>query len=89
MSSLHPGVAYTLARLALFTACAGLLYLAGFRSWFLVVLALLISALISLVLLRGQRAAFADWLAQRAAARREEKERLRAVLRGDDEPPAA
>jgi len=86
---LHPAVVYTLGRLVVFAGCAALLYLVGFRSWALVLVALLVSAVVSFFLLRGPRAAFAGWLTERAAARRQEQERLRELLRGRDEPPAA
>ncbi|HZB31797.1 MAG TPA: DUF4229 domain-containing protein [Streptosporangiaceae bacterium] len=48
-------LAYTAARLALFAAAAGVLYLLGARGLLLVALAVLISGLVSLVLLSRQR----------------------------------
>lgn len=48
-------VRYTLARLVLFAAALGLLYLLGARGVLLVVLALLVSGLISVIALSGQR----------------------------------
>lgn len=77
-----PFWAYTLARVGLFCAVAGVMWLFGFRSWALAFTALLLSLPISLALLRKQRRAFADDLARRRRSRRE----LRAKLR-DDEPP--
>ena len=48
-------LAYTAARVALFAAAAGVLYLLGARGLLLVALAVLLSGLVSLVLLSRQR----------------------------------
>lgn len=74
---------YSLGRAGIFLAAAAVLALVGFRSWLLVLGALLLSLPISYFALRGPRAAFAEQLAQRSRERRE----LRARLRGD-QPPA-
>lgn len=87
MARLHPGVVYTLGRLAVFAGSVGVLALLGFRSWALLLGAAVLYAVGSIVLLRRQREAFARALAERAAERRAEKEKLRTLLRGDDEPP--
>ncbi len=48
---------YTAARIGLFAAAAGLLYLAGARQFLLIMLALLVSGIASYVLLSRQREA--------------------------------
>jgi hypothetical protein len=58
-------LAYTSARILLFIAALGLLYLAGARDLLLVALALLISGLASFVLLSRQRDAMSVSLTQR------------------------
>ena len=81
--TIHPAVAYTVGRLLIFIAVAAVLWLLGFRSWALVLVALLVSMPISLVVLRRQRLAFARDIARRRQHRRE----LRAKLRGDEPEP--
>ncbi len=88
MTRLHPGLVYTAARFAVFLGCAAVLYGIGFRRWFLVLGALLISAPLSYFLLRRPREAFARRVAARAAERRAERAHLRTALRGDDAPAA-
>ncbi len=61
---------YTALRLLLLVAVAGVLVLLGVRGPLLVVLAVLISAALSYVLLSGPRNAVVRHLEQRAAARR-------------------
>lgn len=73
---------YSLGRLAIFLASAALLALVGFRSWVLVLAALLVSMPLSYFVLRGPRAAFAAALERRARERRE----LRSRLQGDEPP---
>jgi hypothetical protein len=77
-------VAYTAGRVALFFTVAALLYLVGFRTYALLLLALVISMPLSYVLLRRQRVAFGEQVERRVDRRRAEKEKLRAALRGDD-----
>lgn len=84
---LPPGMVYTLGRLACFVGVAAVLYLVGFRSWVLVLAALVLSMPLSFVLLRSQRTAFAATLERRAGRRRLERQQLRATLRGEDPPP--
>ncbi|WP_067794490.1 DUF4229 domain-containing protein [Actinomadura formosensis] len=48
-------ILYTIARLAIFAATAGVLALFGARGFLLVLMALLISGVVSYVLLSGQR----------------------------------
>ena len=66
-----PVVLYSLYRLLLLAACVGLLSLAGFRGWLLLLVAVVIALLASPVLLRGPRDLAAIYLAERADARRE------------------
>jgi uncharacterized membrane protein len=81
----HPAVLYTAARLGVFVVIAALLFLVGFRSWILVLVALALSAPVSYFLLRNQRDAYAERIEGRISKRRAEKERLRSALAGDDE----
>jgi len=74
---------YTAARIGVFLLTAGVLWLLGFRSWFLALGAVLLSMPLSYFLLRRQRAAFAGSVERRMQERRE----LRAKLRGDDPGP--
>jgi hypothetical protein len=53
-------IAYTTARILLFVAVTGLLYLVGFRSVLLLGLALLVSGIVSYVLLSRQRDAMSS-----------------------------
>jgi uncharacterized membrane protein YgaE (UPF0421/DUF939 family) len=62
---------YTLARLALFAATAGVLFLAGARGFLLLALAVLISGIVSFVLLSRQRDAVSMSVTERAARMRE------------------
>jgi hypothetical protein len=61
----HPGLAYTLARFALFAGVLAVLTLLGARGIALLLLAIIISALLSLWLLAGMRDAMAAALAGR------------------------
>jgi Mn2+/Fe2+ NRAMP family transporter len=64
-------IAYTAARLALFAATAGVLYLVGARGFLLLALAILISGVISFVLLSRQRDAVSSSVTERAARMRQ------------------
>ena len=80
----RPVVVYTLMRLALFVGSLGVVS-AVFRVKGLagVVVALLLSAVLSAILLKRQRDAIAEVAAARTAARTAEKERLQARLRDE------
>lgn len=69
----HPWVLYTLARIGLLLAVAAVLYLVGVRSYLLVVLALLLSGLLSYVVLGRLRDAVSMKVAQRVDASREKR----------------
>ena len=58
-------VAYTTARILLFVAATGLIYLAGARGLLLLGLALLVSGAVSYIVLSRQRDAMAGALARR------------------------
>jgi hypothetical protein len=62
----HPLLTYTLMRLALLGIAFGVLRLAGARGLLLVVLALIVSGLASLTLLRRQRDAVAAAVLERS-----------------------
>jgi hypothetical protein len=62
---MRTGFAYTSARILLFVAAMGLLYLAGARGLLLLALALVVSALASYVLLSRQRDAMSAALSGR------------------------
>ncbi len=78
----HPIVLYTLARIALLLVTAGLLYLVGARSWLLVLLALIISGLVSYLVLGSLRDAMSTRMDRRMAAARERRE---AATRAEDD----
>ena len=75
-------VAYTAARILLFVAATGLIYLAGARGLLLLGLALLLSGAASYVLLSRQRDAMAGALSRRLASFRS---RLDAGTRAEDD----
>lgn len=91
-------VAYTLGRLAVFGAVALLLAVAGLRGLLLVMVALVLSAVASGVLLRGQRNRLVASLAarrERSLSRRTQEQQVRDHVqevrrqqaRGNDPPP--
>jgi hypothetical protein len=64
-------IVYTVSRLALFGATAGVLFLVGARGFLLLALAVLISGIISFVLLSRQRDALSAKVTDRATRMRE------------------
>lgn len=68
---------YTAARLGVFVATAGVLALFGARGYLLLLLALLISGVISFVLLSGQRDAMSSAVVSGARGGRRKLERAR------------
>ena len=64
-------MSYTVLRLAIFAVALGLLYLVGARSFLLVGLAAVVSAIISFVLLARQREAMAGSISRRITNVRE------------------
>ena len=75
-------IAYTTARILLFVAAAGLIYLAGARGLLLLGLALLVSGAASYILLTRQRDAMAGALSRRLGSFRT---RLDAGTRAEDQ----
>ena len=75
-------IAYTAARILLFVAAAGLIYLAGARGLLLLGLALLVSGAASYILLTRQRVAMAGALSRRLGSVRD---RLDAGTRAEDQ----
>lgn len=65
-----PVVVYSLLRLAVLAACVGLLALLGLRGWLLAIVAVVVAALASYLVLPRPRRAAAAWLAERGEARR-------------------
>ncbi|MFI0370474.1 DUF4229 domain-containing protein [Actinomadura sp. 1N219] len=63
-------ILYTLARLAIFAVTAGVLALLGARGFLLLLLALLVSGVVSFVLLSGQRDRMSAAVARGARAQR-------------------
>jgi hypothetical protein len=84
---MSPLVKYSLARLGLFLAVAAVLLAIPIElNLFLrLAIALVVSALLSLFLLRGMRDRVADQLAAASRERAERRERLRSALAGDDQ----
>jgi membrane protein implicated in regulation of membrane protease activity len=77
---------YSLARVGLFVAVAAILMAVPVHLSPLIklMIAVIVSALLALVLLRGMRDRVAEQLSGAAARRADEKARLRAALVGDD-----
>jgi Mn2+/Fe2+ NRAMP family transporter len=78
-------IAYTTARILLFIAATGLLYLVGARGLLLLGLALLISGIASYVLLSRQRDAMSGAIAARLQGLRGLGHRLDAGTRSEDD----
>jgi Mn2+/Fe2+ NRAMP family transporter len=79
---MRPTIAYTSARILLFLAALGLLYLVGARGLLLVALALVISGIISFVVLSRQRDMMSGAIASRL---RNVRERLDEGARAEDD----
>ena len=86
---MNPAVKYTLARITLFGICVGLVSLpAGMDYLLKLLIALVVSSVASFFLLRQWRDEVAEQLSAGSRRRMQDKQRLRAALAGDDEPPA-
>jgi hypothetical protein len=88
---MSPGIKYTFARVGLFLACAipaSLLLPNGLGELLKLLIAVLVSAGLSYVLLRRWRDEVAEQLDRVSKKRVESKQRLRAALAGEDEPNA-
>lgn len=78
-------IAYTCARILLFVAAAGVLYVVGARGLLLLGLALLVSGIASYVLLSRQRDAMSGAIAARLQGLRGLRSRLDAGTRAEDD----
>ncbi len=81
---IHPALTYTAGRTALMAAVAAALFAVGFRSWALVLLAIVISMPLSWFVLRRQREQLAERVAAHQQRRQQERAALRAVLDEQD-----
>lgn len=79
-----PVLVYSLLRILLIVAAGGGLYLAGMRGLLLVVVAVLVGAALSYVLLDKQRRASAEWLAARGRGHTRIEDRLAADADEED-----
>lgn len=87
---MSPLIKYTLGRLGLFLAALLVLWPVPALSLLVKLLvALLVSFALSWFVLRGWRAELATDLAGKMERRKQERERLRSALAGDDDDPAA
>ncbi|MER7164617.1 DUF4229 domain-containing protein [Micromonospora sp. NPDC000207] len=79
-------VKYTLGRVGLFVAVLAALWFVQMSLFLKLLLALVFSAALSFLLLRGLRDQMGEEMAGAAERRRVEKERLRSALAGEDQP---
>lgn len=75
----HPFLLYTVARILVFLAVAGVLYLFGARGFLLLLLAVIVSGLISFIVLDRLRDRVSERVAARMDASRERRERAAAA----------
>ena len=86
---MNPAIKYTLARLGLFVvALAVLLPIPVMDVLLKLMIAVLVSAVASWFLLRRMRDQVADRIEESMGRRRDEKEKLRAALAGEDKAEA-
>ncbi|MEU8240542.1 DUF4229 domain-containing protein [Actinoplanes missouriensis] len=86
---MSPAVKYTLGRLGLFVVALAVLLPFPLNFLVKVMVAFVVSAVLSLVLLRKWRDQMAEHLGSVAAKRTAEKDRLRSALAGDEDAAAA
>ncbi|MFC0007876.1 DUF4229 domain-containing protein [Micromonospora siamensis] len=79
-------VKYTLGRIGLFVVVLAALWFVEMNMFLRLMLALVFSAALSFFLLKGWRDEMAGEMAEAAARRKADKERLRSALAGDDQP---
>ncbi|WP_162907259.1 DUF4229 domain-containing protein [Allorhizocola rhizosphaerae] len=85
---MSPYLKYTLARLGLFAVVLlGLWPISALSLLLKLMIAVLVSAVLSWFLLRGMRDEVAGRVEQTMQRRREEREKLRSALAGDDDKP--
>lgn len=88
---MNPALKYALGRIGLFVAVAAplVLFVPGVHLLVRLAAAVVISAILSFFLLKNVRVELEQRMLANAQRRREEKERLRAALAGDDQPKDA
>jgi hypothetical protein len=87
-----PGAKYAAARLGIFVACAVpalFLFPREMNPLLKLMIALVVSAAVSFYALRGLRDQVAQRMSTNAQKKIDERNRLRAALAGEDEPPPA
>lgn len=82
---MSPAIKYTLGRLGLFVAIAAALLPFRLNPFLDLMIALIVSMVLSYFLLKRWREQLSGDIAQHVENRRVEKERLRTALSGDDE----
>lgn len=86
---MSPAVKYTLGRLGLFVAILAALLPVPLNFFVKAMIALVVSAVLSFFLLKQWREEMAEGLASSAKKRKDEKNRLRAALAGDEDAAQA
>jgi uncharacterized protein (DUF983 family) len=83
---MNPVVKYTLGRIGLFALCAAILVAVPVpvNLWIKLMVALLASVVLQFVVLRSWRVEMIGYVDQAMARRRDEREKLRAALAGED-----
>jgi hypothetical protein len=86
---MNPALKYTLGRLGLFVACALVLLPVPLNIWIKLMVAVVASFALQFVVLRKWRLEMINQVDATMARRRQEKERLRAALAGDEDDGTA
>jgi hypothetical protein len=81
---MNPAMKYTLGRVGLFVLCAVVLLPVPLNLWVKLMIAVVVSFALQFVILRKWRLEMIGQVDQSMARRRQEKERFRAALAGDD-----
>ena len=81
---MNPALKYTLGRVGLFVLCAVVLLPVPLNIWVKLMIAVVASFALQFVLLRKWRLEMIGQVDDAMARRRQEKEKLRAALAGDD-----
>jgi hypothetical protein len=81
---MNPALKYTLGRVGLFVLCAAALLPVPLNIWVKLMIAVVASFALQLVLLRKWRLEMIGQVDEAMARRRQEKEKLRTALAGDD-----
>jgi len=80
-----PAIKYTLARVGMFVVVAAALLPFGLNPFLAMMIALLVTLPLSYFVLRRWRDQMAEHIDESMRARKEEKQRLRAALSGEDD----